>query len=85
MGGCNGWVFERFKLAQANLLPMGLPHLVSQYSLSPSQASPSTIIRPALPPASGQGRSPAGQLLPKGHTGKNVYISGAFQGAGQEN
>ena len=39
MGGCNGWVFERFKLAQANLLPMGLPHLVSQYNLSPSPES----------------------------------------------
>ena len=36
MGGCNGWVFEGVKLAQANLLPMGLPHLVSQYSLSPT-------------------------------------------------
>ena len=70
MGGCNGWVYKGVNLAQANLLPMGLPHIVSQYSLTPSH---------------GQGRSPAGQLLPKGHTGKNVYISGAFQGAGQEN
>ena len=50
MGGCNGWVFERVKLAQANLLPMGLPHLVSQYSLILATASPERY-NPTNPPA----------------------------------
>ena len=50
MGGCNGWVFEGVKLAQANLLPMGLPHLVSQYSLSPSHGLTQSY-NPTSPPA----------------------------------
>ena len=56
MGGCNGWVFERVKLAQGSLLPMGSPHRVSQYNLSPSPES-----QPSRRPQ-GQGRNPAGQL-----------------------
>ena len=68
MGGCNGWVFERFKLAQANLLPMGLPHLVSQYNLSPSPES-----QPSRRPQAKAGVQPVN--CDKGQTGKNVYIS----------
>ena len=40
MGGCPmGEFYKGVKWAQANLLPMGLPHLVSQYNLSPSPES----------------------------------------------
>ena len=74
MGGGNGWVFEGVKSAQANLLPRGLSHLVSQYSLSPT--SPLTSPLAGLRPRQESSRSG----VTEGHTEKNVagHIGGGL-------